>query len=210
MTKNKLNISLLKQALRIKQSNTRQATSHVKTRGEVSGGGKKPWRQKGTGRARAGSSRSPIWIGGGVVFGPSKERHYKLHLPKKMNRAAIDQYLNHLQSEDKVIIVDSLHIKEPKTKLAVKLLKDNQVDGKKVLLITAKLQAELLAGTSNLQGVTVVEATNPSLTDLIGIHVVLIEKDAAKTLGLEVKEVKATAKKVTKAPTKKTASTTKK
>lgn len=200
MAKSKLNISLLKQALQIKQANVRQTTSHVKTRGEVSGGGRKPWRQKGTGRARAGTSRSPIWIGGGIVFGPSKDRTYKRHLPRKMNQAAIAQYIEHLQSEKMLTVVDSLSIKEPRTKLALQLLKDNGIENEKVLLITEKIEPELLAGTGNLKNVSVIVAGNPSILDYVAAKKVLVEKGAAKNLGLVIGEK---AKVATKKPTAK-------
>lgn len=183
MAKAKLNVSLIKQALRTKQANTRQATSHVKTRGEVSGGGKKPWKQKGTGRARAGSSRSPIWVGGGIVFGPSRERNYKLNLPKKMNRAAITQLLRYQLENGALKIVDKLALKEPKTKLALKLLEEHGAQST-VTIITKEVQPELLAGTNNLKNVSVVLADNVSVLDIAHAKTILVDKASAEQFGL--------------------------
>lgn len=202
MAKTKLNLSLIKQALRTKQANGRQATSHVKTRGEVSGGGKKPWKQKGTGRARAGSSRSPIWVGGGIVFGPSRERNYKLNLPKKMNRAAIMQLLQYQLDNGSLKVVANLALKEPKTKLALQLLKDHGAEGT-VTIITKEVQPELLAGTNNLKTVSVVMADSVSVLDIAHAKTVLVDKAAAQQFGLVEKEVEAKPKAKAKGTTKK-------
>src|SRR5512133_3582557 len=104
----RLNISLIKQAVLAKQANRRQSTSNTKTRGEVRGGGKKPFKQKGTGSARAGSRRSPVWVGGGIVFGPTKDRNFKLRLPKKMARQAIAQALDLFNKDGNIKIAASL------------------------------------------------------------------------------------------------------
>lgn len=202
MAKAKLNLSLIKQALRTKQANSRQATSHVKTRGEVSGGGKKPWKQKGTGRARAGSSRSPIWVGGGIVFGPSRERNYKLNLPKKMNRAAITQLLQYQFAEGALKIVAKLALKEPKTKLALALLKENGAEGT-VTVITKDVQPELLAGTNNLKNVSVVLASNVSVLDIAHAKTILVDNDSAGMFGLVEKTVAAKPKSKSTTPKKK-------
>lgn len=202
MAKAKLNVSLIKQALRTKQANTRQATSHVKTRGEVSGGGKKPWKQKGTGRARAGSSRSPIWVGGGIVFGPSRERNYKLNLPKKMNRAAITQLLQYQLENGALKIVDKLALKEPKTKLALKLLEEHGAQST-VTIITKEVQPELLAGTNNLKTVSVVLADNVSVLDIAHAKTILVDKASAEQFGLVEKVAESKPKQKSKITAKK-------
>lgn len=179
----KVNVSLIKQALTARQANKRQGTSHAKSRSEVSGGGRKPWRQKGTGRARAGSNRSPIWIGGGITFGPTKERNFKHALPKKMSKKALSEMLSYLQSEKKIIIVDSLSLKDARTKLALALLTEHSLKGKKVIFVTGMIEPELVLATRNIAGVTTVLAQNLSITDLIAGTAVL-DKGAAEKLGL--------------------------
>lgn len=187
MPKKPLQIALIKQAVVAAHANRRQGTSNTKTRGEVSGGGKKPWRQKGTGRARAGSSRSPLWIGGGITFGPAKERNHKLRLPKVISRAAIAETFKHLQNNDQIIITTDLGLKEVKTKNALALLNKHNLDGKVVTIITAVMEPELVLACRNLQNVTVVENRNVSILNLAHAQMVLMDTDAAKIRGL-VKE----------------------
>lgn len=180
-------VALIKQAVVAAEANRRQATSHVKTRGEVSGGGKKPWRQKGTGRARAGSSRSPLWIGGGITFGPRRERNHKLKLPKVISRAAIAEIFTYLKDNDQVVVADTLNIKEVKTKNALALLKKHGVENKIVTVITADIEPELVLACRNLPTVTVVENRNVSILNLAHTEMVLIDTASAKIRGL-VKE----------------------
>jgi len=116
-----VNTDLLYRTVRMQLLNRRQGTSSTKTRGEVSGGGRKPWRQRGTGRARAGSRRSPLWVGGGITFGP-KPRSYQLKLPKKMRQSALVSALSARAHEGKVILRDQIAFEEPKTKTALSLL----------------------------------------------------------------------------------------
>ncbi len=104
------------------QSNKRQGTAHTKDRGEVRGGGKKPWRQKGTGRARHGSNRSPIWIGGGVTFGPTKDKNYKKTLPKKIRKTALLSVLSAKVRDKDTLIVEDIKIEKPKTKIIKPIL----------------------------------------------------------------------------------------
>ncbi|MEX0594517.1 MAG: 50S ribosomal protein L4 [Patescibacteria group bacterium] len=179
----KVNTALIKQALLSLQANSRQATSHVKNRAEVSGGGRKPWRQKGTGRARAGSNRSPLWAGGGITFGPDKNRHFKQHLPKKMARKALIELLNYLKDEKRLIIVKTLSLNEAKTKSAQKLLSDNGVTGKKVTLVTEKIEPELVLATRNLRGIKTVTVIDLSILD-VNAGVTLVDEGSAKSLGL--------------------------
>ncbi len=174
MAKTTTNIDLIKQAVLSKQGNQRQANSAVKTRGMVSGGGRKPHKQKGTGKARAGSTRSPIWVGGGKVFGPTKEENYKTRLPKKMQRAAFLELLK--VRKDSIKSVDSLAMKEMKTKAALKLLKDNGVDNQFVLMVTEQIQPELIVSTNNLKNVSVITAQDFSINHLIDTSAILMEK----------------------------------
>jgi len=178
MSKTKaVNISLIKQAVLAKQANSRQATSATKTRGMVRGGGKKPWKQKGTGRARAGTSSSPIWVGGGRAFGPTKERNYKTRLPKKMQRAAFAEMLT--AAKDRIIELPTLALKEGKTKVAVALLAKHDLTGS-VLLVTEKVQPELLLATNNLKKVVVKMAKDLSITDLFDGRRIVMESAVFK------------------------------
>ncbi|OGD61496.1 50S ribosomal protein L4 [Candidatus Berkelbacteria bacterium RIFCSPLOWO2_01_FULL_50_28] len=160
-------IKLIKQAIIAKQSVQYRGSSHTKTRGEVRGGGAKPWKQKGTGRARAGSRRSPIWIGGGITFGPLSKDNGRLKLPKRMNQAAFKAALEMLQESKSISTQDSLALKEPKTKLAIKMLTDLGLDGEKVLLITEKTEPELILATANIPGVRTINSSGVSLLDLV-------------------------------------------
>lgn len=178
MTKT-VNKNLIKQAVVASLANVRQSTSHTKTRGNVSGGGKKPWRQKGTGRARAGSSRSPVWVGGGITFGPTKEQNFKQHLPTKMRKSAIAEILKVLNGDKKIIVVPSLAQKDIKTKNVVKLLAEHNLIGKKVTLITDQIQKNLVISSRNIKGVTVVENKNLSILSIASAAAIIIENAAA-------------------------------
>jgi len=118
----KLNPDLVHQVATSQMANRRQVIAHTKDRGEVRGGGKKPWRQKGTGRARHGSIRSPLWKGGGVTFGPTKERNFKKIIPKKMKRKALFMVLSAKAKENLLIILDTLKLPLPKTKVISQIL----------------------------------------------------------------------------------------
>ncbi len=200
----KLNISLIKQAVLAKQANRRQATSSTKTRGEVSGGGRKPFRQKGTGSARAGSRRSPVWVGGGIVFGPVKERNFKQKLPKKMAKQAIVQALDLFNKDGNIKIADKLELKEPKTKMALDLLAKNGVEKNRILIITSDIQPELVLGARNLPNIKVVVNKDLSILHLVEAEEVLMDKASAESRGLIKKEAsKAADKSLTKkTPTK--------
>lgn len=166
-------------------SNRRQATAKTKTRGEVSGGGKKPWRQKGTGRARAGSSRSPIWVGGGVVFGPTGTQNYKLSMNKKEHELALRSALSLKVAEKAFIVLDEEITIEAKTKAALKLLKDLKAEGK-VMLVVNDNDALFLA-VNNLGNVLPVRHDNISVYDLLHVDHVIVEKATLKAIegGLE-------------------------
>lgn len=165
---------VLHQAVTTYLSNRRQATAKTKDRSEVSGGGKKPWRQKGTGRARAGSSRSPIWVGGGVVFGPTGEQNYKLSMNKKAHALALKSALS-IKIRDKafIIVEDTIEI-ESKTKAADNLLKAIGATGK-VLLINND-NKNLLLATQNLSNVQSVGQDNVAVYDILNADQIVIEK----------------------------------
>ena len=171
-----INKILIKQAVLAMQANQRQSTSHTKSRGEVSGGGRKPWKQKGTGRARVGSSRSPVWVGGGITFGPTNSQNFKQVLPKRMAKIAKEQLWQLFKIEDRVISVPKLHLAEPKTKLAVKMLSEIKPRGKS-LLVTKNVEPELILATSNIPNTDVKPLDQVSILDLAFYRTLVLEKD---------------------------------
>jgi len=197
------NISLIKQAVLTKQANKRQATSATKTRGMVAGGGKKPWKQKGTGRARAGSSTSPVWVGGGRAFGPNSDRNYKTRLPKRMQKAAFAELLT--LNKDRIKAVPSLAMKEMKTKSALELLKKHGLEGR-ILLVTEAMQPELIIATNNLKNVSVVVANELSIAHFIDDGTVVMEQ---AVFDKYFPSSKAPAKKAAEQPVAETAKETK-
>lgn len=170
------NTSILSQYLRVYNANQRQGTSATKQRSEVSGGGKKPWAQKGTGRARAGSTRSPVWVGGGVAHGP-KPKSWSLSLPKKFKKAAIISALSLKASNNQIKVLKDLKMKEPKTKDIASLLEALELRGK-TLLVLDKSDETVLKSAKNLKKVNVALSSNLSGFDLIGTQDVLFVKDA--------------------------------
>ncbi|MGB4186359.1 MAG: 50S ribosomal protein L4, partial [Limnochordia bacterium] len=143
-----INEALMHQAVLSHLANRRQGTAATKSRGMVRGGGRKPWRQKGTGRARVGSIRSPLWVGGGVVFGP-QPRDYSFSLPKKARRMALKSALSAKVRDGELIVLDELNIEEPKTKLMVKVLKALNAD-KKPLIVIGDWDANIELATRNI------------------------------------------------------------
>lgn len=174
------NTQVMFDAVQVYQSNLRQGTAKTKTRHEVSGGGKKPWRQKGTGRARAGSSRSPVWVGGGTVFGPTGNQNWKLSQNKAEHNLALRSALS-LKTKNGLVVVDTLELKEAKTKAFLSVLNALKVDDK-VLVVASELNDNLLLGARNLDWVKVVPTTNVSVYDLMNVDYVVASKDAVKKL----------------------------
>lgn len=168
-------------AVQVYLANRRQATSKTKTRGEVSGGGKKPYRQKGTGRARAGSSRSPLWVGGGTVFGPSGEQNHKLSQNKKEHKLALKSVLSDKVANNHLIVTETIKIEAPKTKDAVKLLNAVKAEGK-ILLVVTEFDYATISSFLNIEKVIPVEVDNVSVYDVMHSDVVVIEKDALTSL----------------------------
>jgi len=144
----------------------RAGTACTKTRREVRGGGKKPWRQKGTGRARAGTSRSPIWVGGGTVFGP-KPRSYAFSLPKKMRKAALKSVLSAKLMEKQITVVDQIELETPKTKVFLETLKALGLENEKALFITPEKNEALLRSSRNLYKVLVMPTDGLNVYDLL-------------------------------------------
>ena len=161
-------------------ANQRQGTQSTKTRAEVSGGGKKPWRQKGTGRARQGSIRAPQWIKGGIALGP-KPRSYKYTVNKKEKRLAIKSVLSSKVLEKELTVVDKLEVKEIKTKTMVKALADMKVEGK-TLIILPENNKNVLMSSRNIEGVKTIVANNINIFDLLKYTNLILPVDAVKKL----------------------------
>ena len=160
-----VNAAVMHQAVVRQLFNERLGTHATKTRGEVRGGGKKPWRQKGTGRARAGSSRSPIWVGGGITFGPQPRSYYKA-MPRKARRLAVKSALSDKVNNSELFVIDELKLAAPKTKEVLNILNNFQVGDAKVLFITdGDVNVELSA--RNIQGVKALPYTNINIFDLL-------------------------------------------
>ena len=160
--------------------NQRQGTQSTKTRAEVSGGGKKPWRQKGTGRARQGSIRAPQWIKGGIALGP-KPRSYKYTVNKKEKRLAIKSVLSSKVLEKELTVVDKLELKEIKTKTMVKALADMKVEGK-TLIVLPENNKNVLMSSRNIEGVKTIVANNINIFDLLKYTNLILPVDTVKKL----------------------------
>ncbi len=177
-----LNSDLVHQVAVSQMSNKRRNIACTKDRSEVRGGGKKPWRQKGTGRARHGSNRSPIWKGGGVTFGPRKERNFKKKIPSKMKRKAFFMVLSEKLRNDSLIVLDKLEIKDKKTKEMAKILGNLPCKEKKCLIGLRENNKDILLSTNNIPGVSVKEVRNLNVLDLLSKKYLLVTKDAVKKI----------------------------
>ncbi|MFL3655567.1 MAG: 50S ribosomal protein L4 [Halioglobus sp.] len=171
------NEDLVHQVVTAYMAGSRQGTRGQKNRAAVSGGGKKPWRQKGTGRARAGTIRSPIWRGGGVTFAAQPQDH-SLKVNRKMYRAAMRSIMSELARQDRLMVVESLDLEAPKTKLLVKHLSEYGVDN--VLIVSAELDENLYLAARNLHAVDVLDVEGVDPLSLIGHDKVMITVDAVK------------------------------
>jgi large subunit ribosomal protein L4 len=162
-------------------ANQRQGTSKSKERGEVRGGGKKPWKQKGRGGARAGTSRSPLWVGGGTIFGP-RPRDYRQDLPKKLRRLARKSAFSYKVKDAQLLIVEDFNIEQPKTKEFSKILSALKVNGKKILLLTEANNTNVYKSGRNIPKVKVLEASKASTYDLLNNQVLILQKSAVKEI----------------------------
>ena len=176
----KINKYLIHQVIKYYLANRRRGTASTKNRSEVRGGGAKPWKQKGTGRARAGTNRSPIWVGGGTVFGPAP-RDYSFSLPKKMKVAALKSALSDKLENKEIIIIDELLLKENKTSEMVKILKNLQAF-KKPLIITEKEDNVVVLSVRNIKGAKVIPVSKLNTYDLVNQGKIIITKKALQQI----------------------------
>ncbi len=172
---------LMHQALMRQLSNGRMGTHKTKTRGEVAGGGRKPFRQKGTGRARQGSTRASQWVGGGTVFGP-RPRKYIKHLPKKMNAAALRSALSIKVAAEQLVVVDALQVDAPKTKAILTTLRALGVSEHSILMVLAEKNMAVQRSANNLPNVKTILSGYINVRDLLGHDTVLLSKDAVEHL----------------------------
>ena len=173
-----INQHVVYEVVKSQLANKRQGTQSTKTRAEVRGGGRKPWRQKGTGRARHGSTRSPIWVGGGVTFAP-KPRDYSYKVPKKVRRLAMKSALTSKVENKEIIVIDELKFDAPKTKDMINTLKNLNAD-KKALIVTTESNLNIIKSASNIPNVETTVVNNLNVYDILKYNSLIITKDAVR------------------------------
>jgi large subunit ribosomal protein L4 len=176
-----INASVMHQAVVAYLANQRQGTAATKERADVRGGGRKPFRQKGTGRARAGTIRSPIYRGGGVVFGPHP-RSYRQALPKKVRRLALRSALSSRAKDGAVVVVDDPTFTEPKTKRFAEILGNMNIHEKKILFVTDKPTPEVIKSARNIQGVRITQCRMLTTYDVLWADKVILTRGALKVM----------------------------
>lgn len=177
----KIDAAVVHQAIVAGMANRRSVIAHTKGRGEVRGGGRKPWRQKGTGRARHGSIRSPLWVGGGITFGPTKERNFGQKINKKVKRKALFMSLSDKAADKNLILVDQLKIDEIKTKKMAGILSKLPL-GKKVMVIIPDSDNKLIKSTKNLADTIIVRADNLNIYNVVNSNSLLMPITSIKKI----------------------------
>ncbi len=189
-----LNVELIQQARVAQMANQRQVLAHTKTRSEVRGGGRKPWRQKGTGNARAGSIRSPIWVGGGITFGPNKERNFAKKINKKMKRKAIFMALTDKFKNNSLLVVDKLEMTEFSTKGFINILvalekqlteskqDSGEAEKRSLLMVNEEINDKLKYSANNLTRIKILSVNNINILDLLRYKDLVMSVGAIKKL----------------------------
>lgn len=172
-----LNPQVMHQVVKMQLANKRQGTQSALTRAEVRGGGRKPWKQKGTGRARHGSTRSPQWTHGGIVFAP-KPRDYSYTLPKKLKRLALKSALSSKVTDNEIYVLDELKLDAPKTRVIVEMLA--KFNAEKTLIVVRESDDIIYKSVRNIEGAQVVPVNNLNVYDILKYHKFIITKDAAQ------------------------------
>lgn len=175
-----INVPVMHQALVRQQANARLGTVATKTRGQISGGGRKPWRQKGTGRARQGTTRAPHWRGGGTVFGP-QPRNYTQAMPRKMRRLALRSALSSKVAEERIVVLDSLELEMPKTKQMLEILENLGVTSS-VLVLLPDQNENVERSANNLMKVKTLRAHYLNIRDLLGFDYVIMPLGALQVI----------------------------
>ena len=176
-----LNSDLVHQVLISQTANKRQVSAHTKDRSEVRGGGRKPWQQKGTGRARAGSIRSPLWKGGGVTFGPRNDKNYEKNIPTKMRRKALFMVLSEKAKNNLLVVLDKLEMEKPKTKIMAEMIK-KLPGGTESRLVLVNDGKNTFLSARNIKKTGVREARNLNVVDLMNYKYLLVSKDGIKSI----------------------------
>jgi len=177
-----MNSDLVHQVVVSQMANRRRIIAHTKNRGEVSGGGKKPWAQKGLGRARQGSTRSPIWRHGGVVFGPRKEKVFKKKIPKKMKRKALFMVLSAKVKNNLLVLVDKLELEKAKTKLIAEIFKKLPSRDEGTLIALPVLEKNIILAARNLPKVQLMQAKDLNALDLLSFKYLILPKESLKII----------------------------
>lgn len=187
-----MNAGVVKQAVDAQLANSRQVTAHAKDRSEVRGGGRKPWRQKGTGRARHASIRSPIWRHGGATFGPTKERNFEKKINKKTKRRALFMALSSKVKDRELMVLDVLNFETPKTKIAAGVLKtlSTKLDGykenkrkkDKIVLVTPDQNRDAVRAINNLPFAVLMPANSLNVRDILAKKYIILLKDAVSVI----------------------------
>ena len=175
------NDAVIYDAICLATASLRQGTHSVKTRSEVSGGGRKPWRQKGTGNARQGSTRSPQWRHGGIVFGPTIERNYNKKMNKKERRLALKSALSYKVLDSELLVLDELKLDSSKTKEVLNIMKDLKLN-KSVLFVVNELTDELILASRNIQGVKVILPNEVNVLDVARYNTMVVTEEAVKAI----------------------------
>ena len=170
---------LIYEAVKHFRANQRQGTASTKTRAKVSGGGKKPWRQKGTGRARAGSTRSPLWRSGGITFGPHP-RDYSTHMPKKAKRNALKSILSDKMRNQRILVIDKISVNSNKTKETLSKLKNFDFD--KLLIVDKRENSKLILSTRNVPNIKAIDFKEINVYDSLKYNYIMFSVDAVKQL----------------------------
>ena len=175
------NDSVIYDAIVLARAGERQGSHNTKTRAEVRGGGRKPWRQKGTGNARQGSIRSPQWRGGGIIFGPTPEVNYTKKMNRKERKLAIRSMLSYKVSDKNLTLLDSLKLKDKKTKTFLEVMTNLKLD-KGTLFVTNELTEELLLSSRNIKGVKMITPTEVNVLDLASYERLVVTEEALKVI----------------------------
>jgi large subunit ribosomal protein L4 len=178
----KFNADLVHQVMVSLSANKRQTSAHTKTRGEVRGGGKKPWRQKGTGRSRHGSIRSPLWKGGGITHGPRKDRNFEVEIPKKMRRKALFMVLSEKAKNNQLVVLEKIESENGKTKEMAQSLLKLPCKNQATLIAMPDYNKKVFLATRNISKTSIEDARNLNVLQLLNHKYLVITKDSIKTI----------------------------
>jgi large subunit ribosomal protein L4 len=178
----KMSQDLVHQVIVAQADNRRQVIADTKSRGEVRGGGKKPWRQKGTGRARHGSTRSPIWRHGGITFGPRTGVNYKKEISDKMRRQALFMVLSDKVKTNSLIVLENLKIEKPKTKLMAEILNKLPGKGKSSMVALPAMEKDIISATRNIRNTAVRQAKDLNCLDVLTFQYLILPKESIKVI----------------------------